>query len=495
MKRSNYKSLFCILALSGAAFSVASQSPAGQSAGKAPRLNRAPVSKEMIKFKMPRPVEATLENGLTVLILEDHRFPLVSTQLTLAGAGAIYEPADMAGLAGATAQMLREGTPTRTSRQIAEEVDNLGATINAAAPFGSTTSGFNASGLSDNFPQWFALATDVLLHPTFPAEELVKLKERAKTGLRQQRASPNFLANEQFYRAVFGKHPAAVRAATAQSVDALTPEVLARWHRERYAPQNSILAIGGDVNAAETIAMLKKALAEWKRTDLKESLPPNPEPALSKRAFVVHRPGSVQTDFIAGNIALDRRHPDYNTMVVMNQVVGGSAASRLFRNLREEKGYTYGVSSNFSATKFPGAWLAGGSMRTEVTSDALNELMVEIRRIREERVPEQELEEGKRAVAASFALSLEQTNTLLNYAVNIKIYGFPADYYDTFPSRIMAVSADQVQRFAQKYLSPDALQMVAVGDASKIKAVMEKYGPVEVFDADGKPMPTGPPGK
>lgn len=457
---------------------------------KVERKNRAPVSRDILRVKLPRPVETTLDNGLTVLILEDHRFPSVFVQLNISGAGGLYEPAERPGLANVTAQMLREGTTSRTSKQIAEEVEALGATVSASAGFGADAASLTASGLSDNFDQWFALFTDILLNPTFPASELNKLKERLKVQLRQQRSSPSFLVQERFSRAVYGTHPAAVVSATAESIDALTPESLARWQRERYAPQNSILGIAGDVRAADVLPKLKQWLAAWRKTDVKVVLPPNPAPASAKQVYIVDRPNSVQTTVAIGNIAIDRRHPDYIPMVVMNRIIGGGPAARLFLNLREEKGYTYGVYSNFTAVKHPGPWQAGGDMRTEVTEGAMTEFFREIRRMREEKVPEAELDEAKRSVVAGFALSLEQPTQLLNYAITRKIYGFPADYWDTYPAKIMAVTADQVLRVARTYLNPETIQVVAVGDASKIKSVLEKYGPVQVYDTEGKPIAT-----
>src|SRR3712207_6134366 len=170
----------------------------GTERSKVERKNRAPVSKEVLRVKLPKPVEATLENGLTVLVLEDHRFPVVNVSLQISGAGPVLEPADRPGLANITAPMLREGTKTRNSRQPAEEIDRPGATINASSGFGSTAAVFSASGLSDNFDQWFALLADVLMNPTFPAEELAKLKTRTKTALMQQRTQPFFLAEERF---------------------------------------------------------------------------------------------------------------------------------------------------------------------------------------------------------------------------------------------------------------------------------------------------------
>jgi zinc protease len=213
--------------------------------------------------------------------------------------------------------------------------------------------------------------------------------------LRQQRASPNFLSNETFSKAVYGLHPASRISATAQSIDAFTPELLAKWHRERYTPQNSLLAIAGDVQASELIPKLEKWLSVWKQTDLKEVLPANPKAVPEKRVYIVDRPNSVQTSIMLGNIAIDRRDPDHPALTVFNHILGGSGAARLFLNLREEKGYTYGVYSSFTALKFPGPWRAYGDVRTEVTEGAMTEFFREFQRIRDERVSTSELDDAK----------------------------------------------------------------------------------------------------
>ena len=351
---------------------------------KVERKNRAPVSKEVLQVKLPKPVETTLPNGLTVLILEDHRFPVVTTTLNISGAGPIFEPADKPGLANITAQMLREGTKTRSSRQIAEEIERIGATLNASSGYGSAAANLSASGLSDNFDEWFGLLTDILLNPTFPAEELNKLKARIKTQLVQQRTQPGFLAEERFRQVLYGKHPASVYTTKAEVVNALTPEILAEWHRTHYVPQNAILGIAGDVKATEVIAKLKNWFAGWQKTDYKETLPPHATPATEGRIYLIDRPNSVQATITMGNIAIDRRHSDYVPVVVMNSIVGGSGSARLFLNLREEKGYTYDVYSTFTALKYPGPWLAGGDVRTEVTEGAMTEFLKELNRIRDE---------------------------------------------------------------------------------------------------------------
>jgi zinc protease len=477
------------IALLCVGYRVHSQEAASTPVSKVERKNKAPLSGDVLRVNLPKPLETKLANGLTVLIVEDHRFPTVTVQLQINGAGALFENANLPGLASVTAQMLREGTNSRSSKQIAEAADRLGANFGASADFGSAVTTFSASGLRDNFSSWFELATDVLLHPSFPADELEKLKQRLRVQLRQQRSSANFLLAERFNRAVYGSHPAAKVSLTTDSIEAITPEILAKWHGERYVPQNAILGFAGDVRAAELISFLQKTLGRWQPTALKEILPPNPAPSTERRIFLVDRPNSVQTSVALGNIAIDRRSPDYVPMVVMNHLLGGGPAARLFLNLREEKGYTYGVYSDFTAIRYPGPWRAGGDMRTEVTGDAMVEFLKEIRRIRDEKVSDRELADTKRAITARFALSLEQPTGVLGFAMVRKTYGFPPDYWDTYPAKVMAVTAEDVQRIARKYLDPETMQIVAVGDAQKIKPALQKYGSVQLYDSNGAAAP------
>lgn len=465
------------------------------SVSKVERKNLAPVSKEILKVKLPKPYEAKLPNGLTVLILEDHRFPLVAVDFTFEGAGALWEPAEQHGLASVTAQMLREGTPTRNSKAINEAIDRLGASFFANAPYGDEDASAGGSGLSDNIDEWFPVVTDLILNANFPADELTKLKQRLKVQLLQQRQQPGFLASEQFSKAVYGSHPAATISATPESIDSLTPEKLAQWHKARYAPQTTLLGVAGDVKPAEFVAKLKTWLAAWQKTDFVAPATPATSVVKDRRVFVVDRPGSVQTTLAMGNIAIDRKSADYPAMVVMNQVLGAGASARLFLNLRENKGYTYGVYSRFTAQQYAGPFRAGGDARTQVTEGAMTEFWNEFKRIRDEKVPDTELDDARRAVVASFALSLESANQLLNFAEEQKLYGLPADYWDNYPGQISAISSDDVQRVARKYIDPDTMQVVGVGDAKTIVPILAKYGPVQVFDLQGKPEADAPGGK
>jgi predicted Zn-dependent peptidase len=481
--------LFVMLGLTGGLGRAArAQGPGGGKGvplSKVERLNRAPVNKEILRVKLPRPRQTKLSNGLTVLVLEDHKLPTVAFSLWVR-TGALADPKSLPGLAKSVAEMLREGTTRRTSAQLSAEVDSIGATLNASAGFGSTTSAVNASGLVTTADRILDLMSDVVLNPTFPAEELEKYQKRQLAELEQQRSEPGFLAREKFYQVLYRDFPASAVSATPESVKALTPEKLRDFHDHYYVPNNALLGVVGDVQFDQIVSLIQQYLGSWQSSAVKPpvlgQLPP-PAPA---KITLVDRPDSVQTNILGGDYAVRRADSDYIPLVVMNRVLGGGPSARLFLNLRENKGYTYGAYSFFTAETYPGAWAARTEVRNAVTDGSMHELMAEFKRIREEKVPEAELDEARRSIVARFALDLEQPASLLNSWMTVNYYKLPEDYWDRYPEEVAKVTAEVVQRAAMKYVDLDHLQFVCVGDGKQIKDVLKKYGAVEVYNTDGK---------
>ena len=447
------------------------------------RKNRIPVNPDVLHVQTPKPVEATLSNGVRVLILENHKAPLITLQFSIDGAGSIY--ASTPELGTAAAALMRQGTTTRTGADITKELERLGASVTSTSAPTALRATLIASGLSENFDQWFALATDILLHPSFPNEDWQRLKQNRRASLQGLRTSPTYLATERFNQAVFANHPAGALL-TAPQLDALTVESFRSWHDERYVPQNTLLGIVGDLTASEMIPKLENALGSWKKTAFSARPPGDPKPVDSRRAFLVDRPNSVETTILIGNIGVDRRSPDYIPLVVATNIIGSSPEGRLFSNLREEKGYTYAISSTLSAGEFAGPWMTQTQVRTDVTGNSLSEIFREIQRLSDEPVPAAELEERKRKLVARFALPLENPTSPVTNELTIKSFGFPEDYWETYPTQVMAVTAQDIQRVARKYINAEKMQIVAVGDAGKIKAALEKYGPVETYDINGR---------
>jgi zinc protease len=448
---------------------------------------KAPVSSELLKVKLPRPLEADLANGLHLIVLEDHRLPQIAFQIIIPGAGGYFDPADKVGLAGFTAQVMREGTKTRTSPQISEALETMSATLNIGSGLSGTTATVSGSSLTENFDKLMDLTTDVLLNPAFAPAEWDRLKTRTRAGLVQNRANPNFLVAETFNRAVFGAHPAARVSPTPANLDAITAEDLVAFHKARYVPDHAAIAFAGDITLPEARKLIETKLAAWKKSGAAKESVTEPPPIGAPKVFLVARPGSVQTTLSVGTQSMIRTDPDYTALTVVNRVLGGTMG-RLFRHLREEKGYTYGVGSNFSATQYRGSWSASTSVRTEVTEPALTDLLAEIATLRETPIPATEFADVKRAMVGSFALALENPQQMLGYYIDNWIYGLPADYWDTYPARVMAITPAQAQAAAQKYWAPARLQIVAVGDATKITDILKKKGELEVYDADGNPM-------
>jgi zinc protease len=448
---------------------------------------KAPVSKEVLKVNLPKPYETKLKNGMQVLVLENHKLPTFSMQMVILGGG-LADPANAIGAASYTAAQLREGTKTRDSRQIAEQVDALGASLGANSGLTSLTTNVSASGLVDNFDPIMELFADVILNPSFPAEEFNKYKTRQLAAIRTQRTSPGFLAGEKFAQVIYGSHPAGRYALTAEQIQKLTPETLKQYHATHFKPNNAIFAIVGDVKPAEVIAKLEKAFANWQPGDVPKTNIPETSGVGASKIYLIDRPNSVQTSLVLGGPSIKRTDPDYFALEMMNQVLGGFASARLFLNLREDKGYTYGAYSGVSSYKYRGTFRASSDVRSEVTGPALKEFMYEFKRIREEQVPATEFERSKRSIVGGWAMQLESPQSVLSNWVTSKIYELPADYWDTYPQKIAAVTPEDIQRVAQKYLDLDKLQIVAVGDAKKIAEELKTFGPVEMFDTEGKPL-------
>jgi zinc protease len=459
--------------------------PAGPTTTGMVLKGKAPISNEVLKVKLPKPQRATLPNGLHIMVLEDRALPQISFQLIIPGAGGYYDPADRIGLAQYTAQMMREGTKTRNTLQMAQELETMAANMGVATGLSSQNATVSGGSLTENFDKVFEIALDVLMNPTFPAEEWERAKGRARSGLVQQRANPGFLSTERYNRILYGDHPAGRSSVTAAGLDAITREAMVEFHRT----MRSSVAFAGDISRRGT----EEGRSEPRRLEEGRGAKANGD--RTTRAWGAESDADLAPGFGADTAACWRTVDDPHGSRLRgahrrHRVLGGTMG-RLFRHLREEKGYTYGIGSSFSALPYRGDWSASTSVRTAVTEAALTDLMAEIAEMRDKPVPASEFEDAKRALQASFALSLENPAAILSYYVQSWTYGLPADYWDTYPARIAAVTAAQAQAATRKYWDPARLHIVAVGDAPAISAALGKMGTLEVFDADGKPVQSG----
>ncbi len=450
---------------------------------------KAPVSDEVLKVKLPRPTEFNLPNGLHVMVLEDHRVPQINFSIIVQGAGGYFDPADMIGVSAFTAAMMREGAGNRTSSQISGTLESMAANLNVGSAAASPDATVSGSGLTEYADSLFSLAADVLLRPTFPDAELARYKQRMQAQLIQQRTNPAFGAVELFNKVTYGSHPGSRTSPTVDALAKVTRDNLVAFHRERFVPDHAAVAISGDITPADARKLVEAKFGAWKKTGAAAPAVTDPPAALAGRVHLVDRPASVQTNFVVGTQAITRTDPDYDALQVANKVLGGGPSARLFVHLREEKGYTYSIGSSVDATRYRGDWTASTDVRTEVTEPALRDLLAEFGHMRDSVVPAKELRDQQRSLVASFALSLENPAQVLNYYVTSWTYQLPADYWDKYPDRVMAVTAAQVQAASKKYLAADKLHVVGVGDGAKISEVLKRFGTVDRYDTDGRMAP------
>jgi len=463
--------------------SALAQQPATSAAETAESLSgvqlkgKAPVNTQVLTPTLPRPHEATLANGLQIVLIEDHELPTFVLQLVI-DRGSIADPKGKEGLAQATAAQLRQGTRSRSSEQIAEAFDSIGASFGARADLGSIM--VTTAGLIEHLDATLGIFGDVLRNPTFPQSELEPYKQRLISQIHSQRSSSTFVAQEQFAQAIYGDFPAGTLVPPESSIRALTSTDLAAFHANNFAPNISMVLVAGDITMAELKPKLERVLGDWPRKPIEPTKFSDVTPPSKPGVYVIDRPAAVQTSLVMGNLAIKGNDPDRFAISVMNRILGGSPASRLFTNLREDKGYTYGAYSSVSVNRYPGVASASAEVRTEVTEGAMTEFMKEFERIAKQPVSDIELANAKRAIVGGFALSLENPQSFLGNVYQQKLYGFPADYWEQYPKRIAAVTKEDVARVAAKYFDPSRMQIVAVGEAGKIRAAMAKFGEVQV---------------
>lgn len=440
------------------------------------RLNKAPVATDVVQVKLPRPVERQLANGMKLLVVESHRVPMITLRMTIPS-GDLRDPAETPGISDATAALIRLGTKTKNAKDIADSLAELGASIGFGSGQGEAT--IFVSAMTENFDAALALLADMLLNPSFPEDELGKYKTRQKAQIEQAKAQPGFLANDLMMTKLYPDDSRKYTHPTTASLDKITRQAIIEHYKKYYVPSGEWAGIAGDISPKDAVAKLDKALGAWKGGPIEHVKMPFPPPLTEKKVYLVPRPNSVQTYLVATNHAIDRKSPDYIAVQVMNRVLGSGPSSRLFRIIREEKGYTYGVGSGFSATRYLNHFSASTSVRTEVTEPALAELLKQFADIRERAVPADELGDAKSAIVAGFVLGLESPDSVLSRWMEQREDGLPEDYWDTYPQKVSAVSAEEVERVAKKYVPLDNVQIIAVGDAGKIRDMLKKFGPVE----------------
>ena len=445
--------------------------------------SQAPAPLQARPILIPTPREALLPNGLTLVVVEDTRLPLVSYRLAFRVGGA-FDPPGLPGLTDLLAGLLPEGTNSRTSKEIADDVARMGASLSAGASSDYTL--LAASALAQFNDPILGLMAEVILEPSFPENEVELAKQNTKESLRQQRAQPSFLASEMVSRVMFGDHPYAIVAPTPESIDRSSRDEFVKFHRAKLVPNNGVFIVVGNVRYDDILKRVESLFSTWQRGEDLAANFPAPPVRTQRTAYLVDRPGSAQSNIVIANRGITRTDPDYFPMMLMHTVLGANASSRLFMNLREDKGYTYGAYSSLDARRSAGSFRATAEVRTPVTGDSLKEFFYELNRIGSEPVSAKELADAKSYLTGVFPIRLETQEGLTEQLVQIKMLNLPNNYLHVYRDRVQAVTAEEIQQVAKKYVKPDEAALIVVGDGNSVVEQIKPYcSDIEIYNTAG----------
>ncbi len=427
----------------------------------------------------PRPVTfphyelRTLANGLQLVVVRQNEQPVVSVRM-LVRAGSAQDPTDKPGVAEMVATLLDQGTTTRTAAEIADTIDYMGGGLGAGAF--TDLSFANTILLQSKLDEGLRLLADVIRHPAFAAEELERQREQLLSALKVSYQDPDYVAGAVVERLIFGFHPYGKPGnGTPDSVAALTRDDLVAFHKTWYHPNNTLVAIVGDVSIDVAAAAVEKAFGDWARGTVPATTTSDP-PDPTRRIVVVDRPGAVQTEIRVGQLAIRRDHQDYLPLNLAVKILGGEGGNRLQGVLRSDRGLTYGASADMDSFQRSGAIVADTDTRTETTVEALRLTVDEFMRLQQDAVSERELESAQAFLAGNFALTIETPDAIALKVLNAIFYGLDLEDVPAYPKQVYGVTTADIQRVARAYLRPGRLSIVLVGDAGRFVPELKKAG-------------------
>ncbi|PRY84381.1 M16 family metallopeptidase [Mongoliibacter ruber] len=425
----------------------------------------------------------TLENGLKVFVVKNDKLPRVAFSLVLER-DPILE-GDKAGMLGMIGEMLKGGTSNRTKDQLDEEIDFIGASINA----GSTS--IFASSLKKHQDKALDLMTDILYNPIFPEEELDKLKKQNLTGLAASKDEPNAIVSRLNSILNFGDNHPYGENETETTIKNIEVEDIKAYYETYFRPNIAYLAIVGDIDKAEAEKLANTYFAKWEKKEVPSKSYDKPSAPENNVIALVDRAASVQSVVnVTYPLEMSLSHPDYLTTRVLNYILGGGSSSRLFMNLREDKGYTYGAYSSIGADKVMATFRATANVKQTATDSAITEIIYEIKNLRDNGVTAEELEAAKANLSGSFGRSLESPSTIANFAINTERYGLSDDFYSTYLQKLSALTVEDINKAAKDYLKPENAYITVVGNGNEIAESLMAFGEVQKFDNMGQPERT-----
>lgn len=413
------------------------------------------------------PVKITTPNGITVLVVEQHFLPIVEIH-ALIRTGSAYDPPEKAGLANLTASLLEEGTTTRSSKQLAEQIDFVGGALEVTAHEDYTTAA--ARVLKKDVDLGFTLLADILMRPAFPPQEFDRVRTQILGEIISDNDDPGHVAMKAFNQLVFHNHPYRWPAnGTEEALNKLTLGDVQAFYAKEYLPNQVIFAIVGDITVEHATVLVQTHFGAWKKGPAPARTVKKPA-AIGKKAVQFIEKDLTQSTIVLGHSGISRTNPDFYAVTVMNHILGaGGFSSRLMDSIRDKQGLAYGIMSHYEARAMPGSFWVNLQTKTETTNQAINGVLAEMKAIREAPVTDQELAEAKSFLMGSFPLRLDSTAKLAKVLAQVEFFGLGFDYFVQYPKWIERVTKEDVQRVAKQYLNPQHYALVVVGNIARAK--------------------------
>ncbi|MEA2164689.1 MAG: zinc protease [Thermoanaerobaculia bacterium] len=438
-------------------------------------------------YHFPHVVRRTLDNGLRLLVAENHNAPLVSMR-TLFRSGADYDTPELAGLASLTAELLDEGAGSRDAVRLAEDLGLLGASLGSGADWDASY--VSVDTLSRTFDEALAIFADVNRRPMLPEASLDRVRSERLMELLQQKDDPGSIAGKRFSKLIYGGGTYGNTViGNPESVARITIDDVRRHYATHFVPNHGSIVVAGDVDAEKALDALTRFFGDWPAVDVPERPRITPIANEASRIYLIDRPTAVQSEIRVGHLGIPRSTEDYFALSVMNALLGGVFNSRINLNLREKHGYTYGARSMFAFRRQAGPFVVSAPVRNEVTRESVTEVLSELRRIRTGDVEERELEDTKNYMMGSFPSTVQSSSDIAGRLVDMELYDLPQDYFDRYRENIGAVSKSDVEHVAKKYIDPEQVIIVIVGNASQVREPLGTLGmPIHELDIEGQPI-------
>lgn len=426
---------------------------------------------------LPPMAEKTLPNGLKVIVAENHEQPVVSMRLMIK-AGSVLDPAGKAGLSSMTAGLLRKGTTTRDAGKISEEIDFIGGSLGAYTEMDACYA--SSEVLTKHFDKGIDLLSDIVLNPSFAATELERLQKQTIAALMQSKDDPNSIVAEQYQLFLFGEHPyAKPESGTVESVAGLSRDDVVAFWQSTYIPNNAVLFVVGDVKPEEIFSKVEAKFGAWKQGTPPEMKFAAAQPVSGIKVILINKPDATQSSIKMGNLGIDRFNPDIFPVRVMNCILGGGGfVSRLMTEIRQKRGLTYDINSQFTFLRFPGEFTVTTYTRNDSTSGAIEGIFQLLHNFVQNGATPEELKDAIAFYNGIFPRQFETLDQVTGQLTTVELYGLGKDYLPTYLDRIGKVTADDIRRVAQKFIDPRNMLIVVVGKADEVREGLKKFGPV-----------------